>query len=348
MLQLSVNKMARREQLQFLADLIDWLNRGSSPNQALQMMYACAEELQNKRTRLVVQHIQEKLAYGRSLSESLSLHFDSDLVLVMKSSHDPQQLNEYIEALRHMEEVRTVLLRGAFKKLFYPSLLLVASLVAVWFAGTIILPRLESMSGAANSLFWTQQLKGTARLLPWLLLLIFIITGGFVLSVGTQMIKQHQSFLQGLGELTRSKVYELFTLSDICYSLGMLLQQEMNLSEAVHRLSEQAAGQAQLHYQHMKRSLALGLVSLTEVMHSRLVDRITLMRLQMSAGSALERSQQLKDLAFSVQERAVRRMQKKIWMVTAISYGVALFLIALLTLGFGQAVMNIVTDGPNF
>ncbi|WP_157980688.1 type II secretion system F family protein [Aliidiomarina taiwanensis] len=344
MLQLHREKLNRQTQIQFLIDLSDSLTRGFSLSQALQIMHACAEEIAARQMSKVVVHIQEKLAQGRSLSESLLRHFDADLVLVMKSSHDPNQLKRAMLAFGTMHQERKGLTQEGIKKLLYPCILLLASVVAVWFAGAIILPRLEAMASGPVTLHWSSYLKGAAKLVPWLLFVGAGALVGFLVLASSAAIKHGYSLAQSVGEISQSQVYRLFILAGICYSLGMLLGQQVSLNRAVQLLQERATGQAKRHYAHMQEALALGVLSLTDVMRSTLVDRITLMQLQMSAGSVRERSEQLQDVASSLQQRAVRRMQKHLWLLSVICYSLALGLIALLGLGLGQAVSSMVTE----
>ena len=344
MLKLQTDKLSRQAQLMFLMDLSDWLSRHFNLAQTLQMMHACAEELADKSTVLLVQHIQTKLAQGRKLHECLPNYFDSDLVLVIKSSHNPQQLKKSVYTLQNMHKDQVALLQMGLKKLLYPCLLLLASVLAVWFSGKVILPRLETMMSTANVLFWSQQLKGLAWITPWLFLTGALGVIGLLLIASVSAYKYGSSVWQCIGELCRSRILRLFIVAKICFSLGVLLRQQISLSEAVNLLQEQATGQALQHYQHMQASLTLGLVSLPDIMHSNIVDRLTLMRLQMSSGSTQERSEQLREIGVSVQQRAVRRMQKHLWTLTVTCYSLAFILILVLALGLGQAVSSMFTE----
>lgn len=335
----SMNKQA---QVQFLLDLLSWLKNGCSTLQALQMMRACATEVKDKPVLATVNYIAEQLAKGRNLGACLERHFSADLVMVMKSSHDPHVLLKTLSEVQALTAARIQIRTQAVSRLLYPLVLLLVCVLAVWITGAVILPRLTQMLGEAQLPLWSRQLALLAKLMPWLVLaLLAFVLGLFSLRYLLQgVVKGRVSAL--LKKLKVSQVYRLFILVDICYQLGLLLGQRCNMGEAVFILKQSAKGLAEKHYQFMQSRLAAGYVSLAEVMHSELVDSITLMRLQMSHGTALERGVQLHEIAQSMQQRALRLLHRNIGWTVLGCYSTALLLIASVVLGLGQVIMLMV------
>lgn len=334
--------LTKQVQMQFLLDLLGWLKNGCSTFQALQMMRVCAEEVGDRDVLLTVTHVEEQLAKGRSLASSLEQNFVPDLVMVMKSSHNPRELQSTISELKVLHDERQMILRKAFSRLLYPCVLLLVSLLALWITGAVILPRLVQMLTAAELPFWSRQLALMASLLPWLIF-ISMVTLLSLYSIRFLLPWLREGVLVRLVErLSVTQVYRLFVLVDICYQLGLLLGQRCNMGEAVFFLKQSAKGLAEKHYKFMEERLAAGYVSLAEIMSSDLLDRITLMRLQMSNGTTEERSVQLHNIAQSIQERAVRLMYKRIRWLMASCYTLSLLLITFVVLAVGQVIVLMV------
>lgn len=335
-------RMHKQAQLQFLLDLLSWLKNGCSTVQALQMMRACAEEVNDKQVLATVNYIAAQLAKGRSLASCLERHFSADLVMVMKSNHDPIVLLKTLNEVQALTAARLQIRSQALSRLLYPLVLLLVCVLAVWITGAVILPRLTQMLGEAELPPWSRQLALFAKLMPWLVvaLLALVLTLFSLRYLLQGVVKGQVSAL--LKKIKVSQVYRLFILVDICYQLGLLLGQRCNMGEAVFILKQSAKGLAAQHYRFMQGRLAAGYVSLAEVMHSDLVDSITFMRLQMSQGSTQERAEQLHDIAQSLQQRALRLLHRNIGWTVFGCYSSALLLIAAVVLGLGQVMILMV------
>src|SRR5690554_5923945 len=97
---ISLRSFGKQQQVQFLLDLLGWLKNGCSTIQALHMMRVCADEAGERHVLAIVFYVESQLAKGRSLAKSLERNFVPDLVMVMKSSHDPRELQQTISELK--------------------------------------------------------------------------------------------------------------------------------------------------------------------------------------------------------------------------------------------------------
>lgn len=346
-MRLSLNRFSssrglnKQAQVQFLLDLLGWLTNGCSTSQALQMMAVCAEEVNDRAVISTVAYVSSQLAKGRNLGSCLERDFVPDLVMVMKSSHAPKVLLNTITDIKKLYDERRSIRQKAISRFVYPVVLLLTSLLALWLSGVVILPRLTDMLTVIELPFWTRQLSLLANSLPWLVAVSLLVLLGFY---GTRYIAAAAEGIVSrlINKMKINQVYRLFILVDICYQLGLLLSQRCNMGETVSLLKQSSKGLAEKHYQFMQERLAAGYVSLAEVMNSELVDRITLMRLQMSHGATTERSVQLHAIAASVQQRAVRLMHHKIRWGVACCYSISLLVIAIVVMGVGQVIMLMV------
>lgn len=344
------------EQVQFLLDLLRWLQQGCSTLQGLHLMRAGAAEAGDRRALKQLAYLEGELAKGRTLSASLTGVFASELVLVMQSSHQPSVLISMLIALNKREQSKQNALKKALERLLYPMLLLLLSCGLVWFAGQLLLPRFEQMLVGLARPFWSQQLARVAQILPWFLL---VVVGLFLVFYSApwwqQKIKAPSQLLpesvvyapqrqQGFRRyvLGLTQVQRLFLLARICSQLALLLGQQRSLGEVVAVLKHHAQGLAKEHYHFMQQKLAAGYTGLADIMHSKLLDPISFMRLSMSSGGSDARKEQLHLLAHSLQQRALRLMSKVFYRVTIACYLIALLLIGCAVLGIGQIILLLV------
>ncbi len=340
----SSRSLSKQGQVQFLLDLLGWLNNGCSTSQALQMMAVCAAEVNDQAVVKTVAYVSTQLAKGRSLGSSLERDFVPDLVMVMKSSHAPKALLSTITDIKKLYDERRLIQQKAISRFVYPVVLLLTSVLALWLSGAVILPRLAEMLTVTELPFWTRQLAFLAHAFPWVAATLLLGLLGLYSTRFMPTLAVEGTANRFIKKLNLNQVYRLFILVDICYQLGLLLGQRCNMGETVSLLKQSSKGLAEKHYQFMQGRLAAGYVSLAEVMNSELIDRITLMRLQMSHGTTAERSLQLHDIAESVQQRAVRLMHHKIRWGVACCYSISFMIIALVVMGVGQVIVLMVAQ----
>lgn len=336
--------LSKQAQIQFLLDLLSWLSNGCSTSQALQMMAVCANEVNDKAVVETVTYVSSQLAKGRNLGSCLERDFIPELVVVMKSSHAPKELLTTITDIQKLYDERRLIRQKAISRFVYPVVLLMTSLMALWLSGAVILPRLTEMLTVSGLPFWTRQLAFSSSALPWVAMLLLLVLLGLYSTRYLSILTEKSVGSRLIKKLKLNQVYRLFILVDICYQLGLLLGQRGNMGESVSLLKQSSKGLAEKHYQFMQNRLAAGYISLAEVMNSELIDRITLMRLQMTHGTTAERSSQLHDIAESVQQRAVRLMHHKIRWGVGCCYSISLLVIALVVMGVGQVIMLMVAQ----
>ncbi len=195
------------------------------------------EQIDNKVFKSIIVDVKGKLEEGSALSAALERHrvvFSDMYISMVRVGESLGSLDQVMERLADLEEKRTILKSKINAALWYPSFLVIVSIVTIFLIMIYVIPSLSRLfADLGKSLpLPTRIVMGLSDFLAnfWFIPLILIITGGYFLS---QYIKTPEG-RRKMDELKltlpiASSLYRKLLVLRFTQNLGILLNNRVDI-----------------------------------------------------------------------------------------------------------------------
>ncbi|RTE86877.1 MULTISPECIES: type II secretion system F family protein [Gammaproteobacteria] len=319
-----VPRLTDSEQLQLALDLMNWMRQGVNVWQGLNMVLVSSRELGDAKLETASRFLLAELSEGKSLGQAFHGWANPELVVILDSGVKADNLIGAIQELERNVQLKRKLLQAIVRQLIYPISLFATSLVALWFVGTQILPRLLDGYGQAEMLPVAVAVSEMANLIQLLFVPCILLLVSLIIWVLSNRKVYTSTFHRLVSTTVFYQVYRLFCAVSVLNQLSLMAKYSRSLARSCVILKNHAQGLVKHHYQVMLEHYANGYTELSDVMNSGLLESSSLMRLRMSSGRQSERSQQIYELAINLSRKAEsitrRRLKVVVWSLYSISF----------------------------
>lgn len=333
-------RLSYREQFQLALDLIHWMQQGVGVWQSLQLVHASAYELGDRRLERVSRFLLNELSAGKSLGQAFQGWGSPELVVILDSGVDARLMTQAIQKLESHTQLTNALLRSVFSQLAYPAALFATSLVALWFIGGQIIPRIAGNEGMDSLSTFAQWTLMGSRFMQYALVPMLLIS----LTIGGTLYLSSRAYsLPGNTFVHKSifyQVYRLFCSVKVLNQLSLMAQYSQSLARSCITLRNYARGLTKTHYQKMLDNYASGLTELADIMDTGLLEPSSIMRLRMSSGQQKQRSSQINNLSSSISRRAESIIRQRLKVVVTLLLITSSMVVAVTITGTAQTIFT--------
>ncbi|RUO78259.1 type II secretion system F family protein [Pseudidiomarina taiwanensis] len=285
-----MKQLSKARQLELLEDFALALQDGLSPLQATAQLARHAQTQNLRGERQFAQQVASALQRGEPLAAALTPFINADLLMLVDVGERSGQLPQLLARYGAAQLQRSQALQQFIRPLLYPAIMLFIAVLAVFFIGQTVLPKLatnlpiSAWPELAQALYWlSQPLLVTAVLLALLLLLIWVCG---VPSGALQRLSSYQ-WLVNYGAF---RVQRYFIAVELLQTLTVLLAAQVNLNRAVNAMQIRAGGLLARACRLIQSRLNNGEKELAQLLNVGLLAPRMLFRLANASRSATEQA----------------------------------------------------------